>query len=1006
MRALNPWIKRALKAAGVIAAFAAVLAGFLTWALPHYLPPERLRELVTAQARKSLGREVSLGRITVSLLNGVVIEQLAVSERPDFKAGRFAEVGAFSLRLRLLPLLRRKVVVDRVEAVNLSVNVIRRADGGFNFSDLSTPAAPGNGAAAAPSQAVSLYVKRASLRSGHIAYRDEANGQNWALNVASAKISDFRQDGPFSADVQLSAEGRLAGKTVRPNLDFVGKVNLGGGQPQRMSAVIKQMRLEESGRELRLSGKIFGLATPKFDVTAEFSSAGRELLSAQAEGSASSLAPRPAGEARLKLRTSGFDARQIRAAGLPADFLPADIAVPETSVEGRVALSGEQARLDKVIAKTALGEAEISGRCDKIYSGRPEPDLEVALSLALPQLESSSAPWLKLPAGLSLPKTSAEAKFKIKAWEANFQSLKIANVAGKIEGSGSVADLLGRPRPRALRLKSALALPALSASDAPWLKLPPGLRLPASSIEGEAQLDDWNVKLLSLLVKAAGARVEASGEFTDLLGKPRVQTLKAKAHLELPQWRSDQAPWTKLPPKLSVPAMTLDSDLGFDGEALTLNSLRAQLKAGEVTAKGVVRKALSEAPQPDLEISARLDLPDFVSADLPFAAVPAGLAVPASRLEAQATGTLDDLNIRRARLIMGKNDLEVSGTIKGRRGPSPALDILLKCRSFLLEELTGISPQTRDLKLSGGGFFALGVAGPMSKPAFRGKAQFRGLGANVAQLPLSEFTGTASFDENRVDIPDLRGKVADGNLDMDLTVRNYRSNPAVELQGSLDRFDLGRYLAAKAAWTASQGGKGAKNQAQPQGKPASPLCAKGRFSIGELRHPNMTAKDVRLNWDLEGITPDLKVLDGWAKLAVAGGSLRNIGKMTLQSVIVKILTSPIVVLQKISVGSIRIFPNLDLIPFTEIAGDYSFVKGFMTLKDTHLYSEEVQVDSSGTIDLTSERLNLLVTAQVGRLAPIDIKVTGTFEKPSAKPQIGKFLADPAKDLLNKILKKN
>jgi hypothetical protein len=65
----------------------------------------------------------------------------------------------------------------------------------------------------------------------------------------------------------------------------------------------------------------------------------------------------------------------------------------------------------------------------------------------------------------------------------------------------------------------------------------------------------------------------------------------------------------------------------------------------------------------------------------------------------------------------------------------------------------------------------------------------------------------------------------------------------------------------------------------------------------------------------------------------------------------------------------------------------------MTMKDTHLYSDAAQVESAGIINLPSEKLDLTVTAQVGRLAPMDIKVTGSFDKPKTSTQVAKFIKD-------------
>jgi hypothetical protein len=555
---------------------------------------------------------------------------------------------------------------------------------------------------------------------------------------------------------------------------------------------------------------------------------------------------------------------------------------------------------------------------------------------------------------------------------------------------------MGKPQPGDFKAKAHLELPRTKASAVPFVKLPAGVVLPACVVDADLTLRAWDANITSLRLKAEGAAVEASGAVMDLMGKPKARDLKANIRLDFPATKASDIPFVRLPAGLVIPAAVADSTLRSDGEDVALDSFHLKTRWGEADVKGTVRKALSGQPEPDLAVSAKLDLPAFKSADIPFAQVPDGLVVPASRWDVSAAGNLDSVNISRLHAILGKNDLEVSGTVKAARSGDPALDLLLKCRSFVLGELTSLSPQTRDLKLGGSGFFALAVSGPLSKFLLSGKMKFQGLGATVAGLPLSDFTGTASFDERRIDVPNLTGKVADGTLQMDLTVKNYRAEPFIDLEASLDRFDLGKYLVAKAALAAQKKEREARKEARTgeKAKPAPPSSARGRFTVGELRHPNVTAKDVKVNWELGGITPDMKSLGGTVKLAVAGGTFNNIGKLATQSPIVKVLIFPLLIIQKIGgIGGVHIFPDFNNINFTEIAGDYAFDKGLMTLKDTHLYSDAAQVESAGTINLPSEKLDLTVTAQVGRVAPMDIKVTGSFDKPVTKTQVGKFIKD-------------
>ena len=312
------------------------------------------------------------------------------------------------------------------------------------------------------------------------------------------------------------------------------------------------------------------------------------------------------------------------------------------------------------------------------------------------------------------------------------------------------------------------------------------------------------------------------------------------------------------------------------------------------------------------------------------------------------------------------------------------------------------------MKIAGSGYFALSVTGHKLKPIYAGKLLFRDLGATVEGLPLSEFTGTVSFDEKRVDLPDLKGKIADGTLLLDLTVKEYSSAPDIQLEASLDRFDLAKYLTAKnklaADSQAAKDAKSAKTGAEPE-KPM-PISTRGKFEVGQLSYTDSKIEQVKMNWDLSDVTPDLKTLSGEAKFRTGQGKIHSVGAMATQSKLLKVMVFPLLIVQKLGgILGARVFPDFNNISLTQIVGDYDFKNGLMTLRQSEMASDAAQVSASGTINLPAERLDLVVTAQVARVAPLDVAVTGTFADPKTKVNLGKFLADPAKNLINNLLRK-
>ncbi|MFI5350212.1 MAG: AsmA-like C-terminal region-containing protein [Elusimicrobiota bacterium] len=572
---------------------------------------------------------------------------------------------------------------------------------------------------------------------------------------------------------------------------------------------------------------------------------------------------------------------------------------------------------------------------------------------------------------------------------------------GKLEGSGSVRGLKSAKPLYEGRASFGFPSPEIRPGQYPFLNLPPKLALPAARVDGELSLKDDVLKIVSLTAKPKAGTLTANGAVRALGTAKPIPDVVVAAALDLPAFKASDLPFAVpgVPGAFTVPAGRLEGSMRASGENIVLKGVSFKTKGAEIHADGIV------APVPDAAFTADLTLPALTDKDLPFPGVPPGLQMPPSHWTADAAYSPRVIRVKSLRATTGGNDVEASGTVADPAGRG-AYDLLIKCRSFQLEELTQLTPKTRDLKLSGSGLFAFSMTGVKDKPVYAGKLQFNGLGATVAQLPLSDFAGTVSFDAKRVDVPNLKGKFGDGLLTMDLTVKDYASAPEIELEASLDRFDLGRYLAAKAKVAADRAAAKTAGEKKAGDEKKTAVSTRGHLNIGTLVHPTATVTDVKVSWNLRGLAADLRGLNGDAKFHVGGGRIRSAGDMAAQSKLVKILIFPLLVVQKIGrIGGLHLFPDFNDISLNQIVGDYGFENGLMTLRQSEMDSDAAQVAAKGTIDLPAEALDLVVTAQVARVAPIDVSVTGTFDNPKSKVHLAKFLlADPAKNLIQGLFK--
>lgn len=795
------------------------------------------------------------------------------------------------------------------------------------------------------------------------------------LKVRAVKGADGRfnfetlaSSAPAGAPAAKPAEASPAELSVRRARITRGTVEYADGAAGQ-SWTLTDLELDVSG---------FGLAEPF-----------RLAAAARARGKAGA---RPV-DAKL-----AFDGTLDLAHGDRAGFR-ADVKRLSVETEGvTLTASGKAAGLDAPqvsfdAALSAAGKSLLQASGTAKLGAAADVDLKAKTAGLDTRLLAKWAPQAGIPA-LDLPAAELQLAGRYADGRADVKSFSAAWSGGKVSASGSARGLNGPKPVYEGRASFGVDVPAIKPGQYPFLKLPPKLTIPSARVDGELALAGDELKIASLTAKLKAGTASATGAVRNLSSAKPVPDVSAILALDLPAFKISDLPAAApaLPPSLELPAARVDGTVRVAGEAVRLDRLTIKAKGATVTLNGAV------APQPDLEAAADLDLPALTDKDLPFPGVPAGLRMPASHWSADASVSTRLIRVKSFRFQSGKNEVTASGTVTDPAGRA-AFDLLIKCRSFALEELTTLTPQTRDLKLAGTGKFALAVTGVKEKPNYSGKLQFQGLGATVAELPLSDFAGTFSFDDRRLDMPNLAGKVADGALKLDLTVKDYARAPEIQLEAELDRFDLGRWLAAKSKVVADRQAAKAAKPAAPQQK-APPMSTRGRFNVGTLIHPNATVTAVTLGWDLRGVTPDLRSLDGDAHLRVAGGKVRSVGDMATQSKLVKVLVFPLLIVQKLArVARLPGFPDFNDITLNGIVGDYLFKDGVMTLRRSEMASSAADVSALGTIDLPGEKLAMTVTAQVAGVAPIDVGVTGTFDNPKPKVNYGKFVQEGAKSLI-------
>jgi len=239
-------MKKLLKVAGIVVGILVLLIIGLSIFVKSYLSSDRLKPIILPKAEAMTGRKVLLDDISVSLFKGIIAKGLSVKERDGQRD--FVKVGRFILSYRLLPLLKKQLVISKIEIGSPSISIKKERGGRYNFSDIIENRSKGPQEPQKPSGPgqqglpVSIVADRFYIRNASLTFVDEGKE---LPDISIALDAEFKggleKDGTPRMDfglvsfkeikaklkdieVKVSGKIEMDAKTVRANLQtMIGK---------------------------------------------------------------------------------------------------------------------------------------------------------------------------------------------------------------------------------------------------------------------------------------------------------------------------------------------------------------------------------------------------------------------------------------------------------------------------------------------------------------------------------------------------------------------------------------------------------------------------------------------------------------------------------------------------------------------------------------------------------------------------------------------------------------
>lgn len=202
--------------------------------VPHLIDVNQYHSQIQSQLEKRLGRQVTLGNMGLRLFPPAFdVENTTIAEDPHFATNRpFATADKLAVSVKFWPLLRKQLEVNSLELVHPHIELVRNAQGVWNFATLgqeSKPTAAQKTPAQAPTPTTTtgppgtqspskqpagqLTLANLFINDGQVAITDLQKHQSRAVyDHIDLNVSDFAPDQQFSMKLtaHLPGEGKQA----------------------------------------------------------------------------------------------------------------------------------------------------------------------------------------------------------------------------------------------------------------------------------------------------------------------------------------------------------------------------------------------------------------------------------------------------------------------------------------------------------------------------------------------------------------------------------------------------------------------------------------------------------------------------------------------------------------------------------------------------------------------------------------------------------------------------
>ena len=183
-------------------------------AIPLFVNVNTFKPLIEEQLTTAVGRQVKLGKLSLSILSGTVVaSDLSVADDPQYSAQPFVTATELRIGVQMRPLIfQRKILVTGLTIDTPNIHLVHAATGAWNFSTIGQSAANRTPQEKQQSIIPDFTVDSFDIKNGHATVETlPASGAPLVYDQVNLTLKDFSfaKQFPFTLSAALPGQGTL-----------------------------------------------------------------------------------------------------------------------------------------------------------------------------------------------------------------------------------------------------------------------------------------------------------------------------------------------------------------------------------------------------------------------------------------------------------------------------------------------------------------------------------------------------------------------------------------------------------------------------------------------------------------------------------------------------------------------------------------------------------------------------------------------------------------------------